>query len=391
MKILYLTSKPVFPIVDGGCRAMAEILECFMLNGWQVDQLSISTEKHPFRKEAYPQRFSNVEAVEVSTKLRPWPALKALITGRNYNIQRFDSEVFRRVLSKKLAAHNYELIFLEGLFVTPYLEMCLHSTPSTLVVRPHNVEHRIWEGIAQNTKGRLKKWYLKKLATSLREYEINVLKSADLLLCITDEDKDSFRDLGVSAPLVTVPFSLPDKDLKNNYECRDFFFLGSMNWEPNQETVRALTERIFPAIKKRLPEAILHLAGSFMKETEIPADEGIHFDGFVEDPSVFFREKGIFLSPVYSGSGVRIKIMEAMSVGTPVITTTLGATGITNDNETIIIADTDQQLIEKAILLYEDRDLREKLGKNSTAFIRENFSRGAVSKKLRNVLEAKEA
>jgi glycosyltransferase involved in cell wall biosynthesis len=128
-----------------------------------------------------------------------------------------------------------------------------------------------------------------------------------------------------------------------------------------------------------------------MKETEIPADEGIHFDGFVEDPSVFFREKGIFLSPVYSGSGVRIKIMEAMSVGTPVITTTLGATGITNDNETIIIADTDQQLIEKAILLYEDRDLREKLGKNSTAFIRENFSRGAVSKKLRNVLEAKEA
>jgi glycosyltransferase involved in cell wall biosynthesis len=390
MNILYLTSKPVYPIVDGGCRAMAEMLELMDENGWHISILTISTEKHPFRKEAFPEKFSQIESVSISTRIRPFPALKALVSGRSYNISRFDSLEFRAQLEKKLLSKSFDLVLFEGLYTTPYLDTCRKFSRATLAVRTHNAEFKIWDELTHVTNG-IKKWYLNKLTQSLKAYEIKALNSCDIVLALSDEDRKDLQNIGVRAPFVLIPFSLPEIETKKDYSNPEFYFIGSMNWEPNRQAVKVLKEKIFPVIHNKIPEARLNLAGSFMKEVIRNEDESVRILGFINDPFELFRQKGVFLCPIYSGSGIRIKLMEALAAGATVITTSIGARGIPNADELMIIADTDEQFIQQATQLYKDQELRRAIGERAAQVIHENFSRRTVSKILKNVFESTEA
>ena len=390
MKVLYITNKPIFPVVDGGCKAMQQFLSCLLKAEIEVDHLCLATQKHPFKAENYPNSLKENVSISsrfVETKIRVLPALKNLIQGKSYNISRFDSPDFHLDLSAKLSAENFTHVVLESLYLTPYISTIRKHSKAKIIVRTHNVEHQIWEQYAANTSNPIKKWYLKRLASAMKTAEISNLNTVDLLATISNTDAETFRNLGIKTPRVTIPVAMEVHSKKTTFSSDSIFFLGSMNWQPNSEAVDWLVSSIFPALKKVIPEVRLNLAGSFMNG-KFPSDKnaGIINHGFVENSTDFMLTKGILVLPIQSGSGVRMKLLEALSLGIPVVTTAIGAQGI-NDFSTVYCAETEEEFVAKIAELLLSTEKQLLLGQKAFEYVAENYSISTISHLIRTQFE----
>ena len=390
MKVLYITNKPIFPVVDGGCKAMQQFLSCLLKAEIEVDHLCLATQKHPFKAENYPNSLKENVSISsrfVQTKIQVLPALKNLIQGKSYNISRFDSPDFHADLSAKLSAENFTHVVLESLYLTPYISTIRKHSKAKIIVRTHNVEHQIWEQYAANTSNPIKKWYLKRLASAMKTAEISNLNTVDLLATISNTDAETFRNLGIKTPRITIPVAMEVHSKKTTFSSESIFFLGSMNWQPNSEAVDWLVSSIFPALKKVIPEVRLNLAGSFMNG-KFPSDKnaGIINHGFVENSTDFMLTKGILVLPIQSGSGVRMKLLEALSLGIPVVTTAIGAQGI-NDFSTVYCAETEEEFVAKIAELLLSTEKQLLLGQKAFEYVAENYSISTISHLIRTQFE----
>lgn len=390
MRILYLTNKPIFPVIDGGCMAMHQLLECLIKNNYKIKHICLSTKKHPYSKTNYPGHINNLvdtESYEINTDIKIIPAAKHLLTRNSYNISRFDNQEIHKKIINELSKEKYTIIILESLFLSPYINTIKKISEAKIVVRTHNVEHKIWEQLSLNCKNPIKKWYLKRLSEDLKKFEMQVLKDVDLVATISRQDADEFQKLGLKTPIEIIPVAMEQHENLFNYSKRTIFFLGSMNWLPNIEAVNWLTKEILPAVRKKIPNLELHLAGSYMLDS-FPTNQidGVLNYGFVDDRIHFMQNNGILVLPIRSGSGVRIKLLEAMSLGVPVISTKAGALGISK-NETIIFAETTDEFVKQIIELIQSDEKRIELGKNAYQYIKENYSISKISNLLSEQFE----
>ncbi|MBL1281513.1 MAG: glycosyltransferase family 4 protein [Fluviicola sp.] len=392
MKILYITSKPIYPKVDGGCVAMENFLHCLFAQDIEVKHLSIATEKHPFNATNDPNDIRekiNTEAVTVKTNVTPLSAFIHLFRKGSYNVRRFYSEEMEQLIAQEIQKENYDAIILDSLYTSVYLDSIRKHFDKKIIARIHNIESDIWDDYAQNETNFLKKIYLKKLAKDLRNYEVEALNKVDGVLSITEDDKQILEKIGVKTPCISlaVSISVPQK-ITTDYKASNIFHLGAMNWQPNIEAVHRLI-KLFPKIRQQSPTVDLHLAGgNFPKEIEKKKSTHIHIDGFVEDVQSFASNSGILVSPIVSGSGVRIKILEMMAIGIPVVTTKLGAQGVNySEYNCLLVADSDQEIIDATIELIKNEELRKEIGSNAIDYLRKNHSIGVLSKQLIEFIE----
>lgn len=390
MRVLYLTNKPIYPLVDGGCKAMESFLSCMMENKWQIEHLCISTEKHPFSLPAYPaelQEKITIKSIFVSTKIKIYKALIALVKGESYSMSRFQSLDVTNEIKQLIEKKKFDLVILESLYSTGSLDFLIRQPNLKIIVRTHNVEHQLWEEKAINSTNPLKKWYLSILAKQLRKYEIETLQKVDGIATISQQDEFDFKQLTIQSPIRTIPVAMPNLEKRIDYSPDTFFFIGSMNWEPNKEAVQRLLYTIFPLIQREIPTAQLILAGSFMpQELLVRQQEGVKIVGFVDDINHFFKSNGILLSPIQSGSGVRVKLIEAMNMGLPIISTSKGAEGIPQEGQ-LIIEDNPNDFAQKAVQLYLDSNLRTQLGLKAADFAAKNYSTITIAKSIREFVD----
>lgn len=382
MRVLYLTNKPIFPIIDGGCKAMHQFLLCLLENKYEVDHICVSTKKHPFELADYPTGIRSqisISKVEIDTSINILEAIQHLISRHSYNISRFDDPAMHNSLHTHLNDKKYSFVVIESLFLTPYIETIRLNSKAKIIVRTHNVEHEIWQQLSKNLPLSPKKWYLNRLATDLKNYEIKALNKADMIATITTDDADKFQEIGIRTPLVNIPVAIDSSIEQADYSQNNIFFLGSMNWKPNIEAVQWLVNEILPELRKKSPTAELNLAGSFMNNSfGTNKQKGILNHGFVENSSKFMQTHGILVVPILSGSGVRIKLLEAMALGIPVITTKIGSQGIRTD-EGIRIANSTEEFVEEILNLRESEQTRRTIGIKAKNYIFETYSIQSIS------------
>ncbi|TNF23993.1 MAG: glycosyl transferase family 1, partial [Bacteroidetes bacterium] len=211
MRILQLSLKPPYPKVDGGCVAIAAMTESMLLAEHEVKVLTMSTHKHPFDPKQVPSdilRRTEMEAVEMDTRIKPLDAFLNLFSSSSYNIERFYSKDFEKQLKLILQENEFDIIHLESIFCTPYLDVIRAHSKVKVVVRAHNIEFRIWEQLANQESNPLKKWYLKLLASRLKEYEVDILKKVDGIVAITNDDADGLKQFGITVPMEIVPIGM---------------------------------------------------------------------------------------------------------------------------------------------------------------------------------------
>jgi glycosyltransferase involved in cell wall biosynthesis len=273
-----------------------------------------------------------------------------------------------------------DVIVLESLFLVRYVKAIRSVSEATLVIRAHNVEYQLWEQQAE-AAAFPKKSYLKHLAKTLRREELKGLNNVDQIWTITHEDEQQLQKLGVTNPIVTIPVAVETGEKLPDYANTDFFHLGSLNWEPNKLAVRRLLKDIWPDFAERY-QSTLHIAGAFSDDFTMEFVQRVKIHGFAEDAAAFMLEHGTLAAPVVSGSGVRIKLLEAMSLGIPCITTALGAAGIAHPEEQLRLAGTNAEWLAALTEFAASEDIRRNYGLRGRAYMEKYHSFASVTAQI---------
>ena len=379
MKVLQLCNKPPFPPVDGGTLAMNSITQGLLAAGCEVKVLAMSTDKHPVLDHRIPDTYrqaTRFESVYVDLAIHPLDAAFALLCGDSYHVRRFESKAFARRLAQLLDHEQFDIIHLESIFLAPYVPVVRAHSAAPIFLRAHNVEHHIWHRMAQGERNPFKRWYIKHLALALGAYEREHINDFDGIVSITDNDAAYFRSEGCRKPIVTIPFAIdPAPPSPQPPEPGTLYHLGSMDWLPNQEGVRWFLHRVWPLVHSQLPSLTLHLAGRRMPDDLLNLHlDGVTIAGEVPDAMQFIASKQINIVPLLSGSGIRVKILEAMSAGKVVVTTTCGVQGIPcTDGRHLLLADTPEQFVAQLKRCVDNPDLCRSLGDNARQLVADTY------------------
>jgi glycosyltransferase involved in cell wall biosynthesis len=390
MKILQLTNKFPFPANDGGNIAVVGLMENFIKQGHDVVLLSLTTHKHPYRKEAIPEKFKSIsiQTVHINTKLNPLSALINLLFSKvPYNAARFISTRFQSKL-KTILKNDFDIIQLEGAYLCPYIPIIKAHSKAKIVYRAHNIEHKIWFRTAQREPNPLKRAYLKLIANRMKSFEHNLINQYDLLVPITKNDADVFLNSGNKKPVKVIPAGVSSNMITNSNEQipnLDLFFIGALDWSPNQEGLIWFVNNVWDMVINESPQLSFFVAGrnapgSLIKKINKP---NIIFFGEIDDAYQYMNEHTVMILPLFSGSGMRLKIIEAMALGKTIISTSIGAEGINcMHKKNIFIADTAADFHYYIKQIMQNKTSLKQIGLNANDFIRENFDNFVLTSSL---------
>jgi len=362
---------------------MFSLTRCFKELGHQVTVLTMETHKHRMteRERKVLGGYAAVERVYVDTQINLFLlAANLLFSRKPYNATRFVSSAFASALKHLLTTREFDLVQLEGLYLTPYIQLIRSHVHIPLVLRAHNVEHEIWERIGAAPANPVKKIYLKILASRLRKFETIAINRYDLIVPVTRRDLDTFNAMGNNRPAIICPTGIDSAGhatRKQSDYNKSLFFLGSLDWWPNQEGLLWFVSRVWPLLTSKTEKLLFHVAGRNAGRRLIRAlsQPGIVFHGEIDDAQSFMLDHGILVSPVLSGGGMRVKIAEALCLGVPVVTTSIGAEGLdVTDGRELFLADHAEGFAQKIATLLAHPHIYEEMGKEAILFARSRLS-----------------
>ena len=368
---------------------MNSIITGLLEAGHQVKILAINSEKFNVKESDIPEEYkkkTGIELINVDLHVKPMKAFTNLFTKKSYHVERFISKEFRERLVEVLEKEQFDVVQLEMLYMCPYVEDIRAHSKAIIVLRAHNVEHKIWERIAKETKFTVKRWYINHLAKTLKEYELNALETVDGIAAITRKDAAFFRKY-CSKPIIDIPYGVYPEEFKPKSEIEGkpkFYHIGSMNWMPNEEGIRWFIDEVLPKTVEKVPNFVYHLAGRNMPEwLKEKNDPHVNVIGEVPDAKEFVSDHDVAIVPLLSGSGIRIKIIESMAMGKTVITTRVVAEGILYDEEVnLIIAENKAKMVEAIRSINENPQIAVGIGQAARKLIEETYDNRKIIARL---------
>jgi polysaccharide biosynthesis protein PslH len=360
---------------------MARITESLRRAGATVDVVSLNQVK--FRVDPLPE---GVAAVDIDTSAYFRAAFWKWRRGLPMLVARFYSKRFERLLRERLRAGRYDIVHVEGQFLLPYVPAIRKVTRAPIVLRAQNVEFRIWEGLAAQADG-IHAQALQHIARTLGAWEIAHVDDCDALVPITEDDARDFRELGATRPSFVLPCGIDTREAVPSaaIDRHRVYFLGSMLYRPNQEAVRWLADDVWPRVLALEPRAQLTVAGSSFPATlrEHLRQRSIAVAADVADVRAFSAPFRAMLAPLFSGSGMRIKVLEAMSFGKPVIAMPRGAGGIdVTPNQNILIAGNAEEFAQQVVRCMNDDALAQRIGDAARELVAARYDSDVLARKL---------
>jgi glycosyltransferase involved in cell wall biosynthesis len=391
MKILILSNKLPYPPRDGGSIATLNMITGLRDAGNEITCMALNTTKHQFPVEEIPEKLrSTVRFIGIGcdSSIRPVPMLLNLLFSKEpYIAERFNNGEFRRRLTRLLQEEQFDVVQLEGPYPGHYLDVIRAGSTATIACRAHNVEHVIWKRKARNERWFLKRWYLLNMASRLERFEMELVRQVDCLVTISPVDETYFREKGAGQPSITVPtgLSFPSYPLSPLPSRPSVFFIGALDWLPNLEGLKWFLAYVLEPLAARIPEVRFHVAGRHAPEQLRRRLRHSHvvYHGEVEDARAFMQSHRVMVVPLFTGSGIRIKILEAMALGRPVVTTRIGIEGIRAENRReVLVADDPESFKDQIVNLINEEHLAEGLAARGREFIQENFDTFRLSARL---------
>ncbi len=397
MKILQLCKKFPWPLKDGESVAVNSISKGLADLGATVDLLAMNTQKHFTAVDSEVitsiPHYRMVKWVPVDTGISVFEALRSLLEGSSYHLKRFINPEFSTTLRDVLEQDYYDFVILESLYMVPYTDVIQKYSNAKIIFRSHNLEFEIWDRLARNNRNPLLKWYLRKLARKLKDYECDRIRDMDYLLPISPVDHKKYLELGYNGEIFTLPLGLDLRRYPTTTPAKssriEVGFIGSLDWRPNLEGLQWFLSQVWPVVQSNHPGKFrLHIAGRNMPDKiRKQASPNIIIHGEVSDAIDFIQRYDYFVVPLFSGSGMRVKILEAMAMGKIVLSTGIGIEGIpaAPDKEYIRVNDKAQFLTAFDRMAQHDFN-RAILGRNARSFIEDNYSIRNISTTLYDFL-----
>jgi glycosyltransferase involved in cell wall biosynthesis len=253
-----------------------------------------------------------------------------LLSPLPYSVASHDSQALRRLLYEHAASHRVDLWHCEW---TPYVYALRGLTGGRRLVNAQNVESIIWRRYYETETNALRRWYIGRQWRKFERFERWAMGEVDRTVAVSATDAERMRrDFGarrvdVVENGVDPAYFRPEAVRR---EPDRLLFLGSLDWRPNLDGVRLLLEKVFPAVRVVLPSARLSIVGRRPPEwlREAAAAPGVELHADLPDVRPQLARCGLMVVPLRIGGGSRLKILEALAMNTPVVSTRVGAEGL---------------------------------------------------------------
>lgn len=237
-----------------------------------------------------------------------------------------------------------------------------------------------------------KRFLVKLEEKRVRRYEVNIMKAFDCGTVVADFDRDYLLQQDSSLNLSVVPMGV-DLAYFSRKPARErapanLLFTGTMNYFPNVDAVIYFCREIFPRIRERQPNATFTIVGREPTEQvqRLAAQTGVVVTGSVPDVRPYFEKASVFVAPMRAGSGIQTKNLEAMAMGVPVVTSSVGAMGLAAAIGTeLLVADTPEAFAAQVMQLVDNRTRRETLAQAGRKRVETTYSWHVIGERLENV------
>jgi len=359
----------------------------------EVEKLGVSVAPVPF----LDNRARGTARLEMlSGRALAW--MRSLRSGYPWYVEKYWSpDMSRQVLSivEQFAPDAVQIEYLQLALFARDLRRWRDSRSSAtprIVLNSHELGSLPRERRALRAVNPLTARAARREARAWRRLQIDASGWTDRTLCVTPEDHDLYREMG-GKNLVTVPLGMDLDRIRADWSPgpgHRLLFVGSFNHRPNSLAAEFLVDTMWPAVINALPDSRLILAGrgsrSFLARRggNVKWDKsGISALGFVDDLTDLFRKCHLFVAPLPEGGGIKIKILEAMARGIPVVTTPIGAEGITSpQDDAIVIAPCDKQFATSVLKAISDPESSGNRARRARTLLEERFSWEAITERL---------
>ncbi len=390
MKILILTHRVPFPQNGGYPIVVCSTIRGLVNLSHEVSLVSLNAKKHRHEDEEKDELLDkiNYRVYDIDTSMSLFDGFLTTFHRNAYNVDRYYDEEFEKMLIRTVRNTHYDIIQFEGLFVAPYVDAVRKNCKSKLVYRAHNIEHQIWERLAQQKSDPFKKFYLNLMARRIKKYEIEKINKFDAIAVFTGQDKSTMMLYGARIPVEIVPVGIDLNHYHPDFDKTEFpslFFLGSLDWMPNREGIEWFLQTFHNDIMNDELRVKFYVAGNDIPEQfdDYEVMGKIFIQGEVDDGLEFVNSKSIMIVPLLSGGGMRVKIVEGMAMQKCIISTSLGAEGINYKNGVnILIANTREEFFKAIRRCIADEDYCKAVGMNARNLIEQQHDVNKVTNNL---------
>lgn len=329
-------------------------------------------------------------------RARSWG--RSLVSGYPPFVEKYWSPSRSRRIIALIQEFQPEAIQVEYLQMSLYIRDFRRWRETTgsqeprLVLNTHELGSVPRQRRAAHANRTLARWWFQREARQWIRLQVAASHWADRTLCVTAEDRKKFQALG-GVRLLTVPLGMDLASIPSDWHPESpprCLFVGSFHHRPNVLAAHLLVESIWPEVRAQRPDAQLILVGRGSRESLPTATEGVTVLGFVDDLQPLFRTCGLFVAPLTEGGGIKIKILEAMARGIPVVTTTIGAEGIaTAQDETLVIVRDQADFAAQVVKALNDPQSASRAARARRQMERE-FSWAAIAERLSGIYRAEE-
>jgi len=305
----------------------------------------------------------------------------------------WDHAAMHQHLKRLLATDGFDMVVLNGTPLCSYMPL-LRGSSALKVLHLYDLESEFLLRKAQALPPGLHQLMRYQDVSRMRRIEERMLRMADLVLVTSDRERDILRarDSYRHRPIVTVP---------NGVDCRtcrplprsgrqEILYIGSMQYEPNVDAVLHFADAVWPTLHARFPALVFRVAGSGSSAplARLRTQPGIEIMGEVPDVKPCYQNAALCVVPLRVGSGTRLKILEAMAFGRPVVSTALGCEGLDAEhNRHLLVANDPDGLRAQIERVLTDPGLAATLAANGRALVEQRYSWDRIAGNLCDVFE----
>ncbi|MEO6277427.1 glycosyltransferase family 4 protein [Roseateles sp.] len=395
LRVAFISPVFLFPADAGGKIRTGNILRGLKESGqFDITLLSPATPEQQREWQGELDRQCDRFVGWAPSAARPrWRRAPDLLSSLPVNVAADRTPAAVEAVERLLAAERFDVVvfdFVHAAVLRPA------NLKGATVCFTHNVETEIFERHAKTAASAPLRWLWGSQAAKMRRFERDALARFTRVVAVSERDAKKFAADGLTTARA-IPTGV---DL-------DFFswqapaggsptvvFTGSMDWEANVDGIRFYIDDVWPRVRAQVPNAQLRVVGknppASLVQRNVP---GVNFTGFVDDVRDHARDAQAFVIPLRVGGGTRIKAFEAMAMGLPVVSTTIGIEGLDVDHGTHFLrADGAEALANATLDLFADGALRLKLSRAARALVEDRFGHRVAADVFGRILvEAAEA
>ena len=392
MRVLFLSSELPHPADSGGAIKTASILE-YLRRRHDVHALCFQRRALTQEQARWCAEAGSVETVSLNRGRTPLNLVRSYLRGIPLSIERNRSERMAALVSQRLSDESYDAVFVDGWLMAQYLP---RGFGGLTVLHEHNAEHVMWRRQAEREGNPLLRALIRLEYRRVRSYEVSILSRFDVVFAVSDVDRRALIELGAEPERLRVLPNLPDPTLLErpalSFAAAEpvVLYLGTLSWPPNVEGLQHFLSAVFPLLRQRAPEARFVVAGRGAPgwlERLARRTAGVEFVGPVEDAEPLYRRARVVIEASRSGGGTRLKVLNALARGLPVVASPEGAEGLeVVAGEHLLIASDTESMVEAVRRLVSEDGLWRTLSENGRALVRSHYLAEAAYKPLDEVL-----